>query len=245
MPTFGSLIWTRYRAYIYASVELLTIPVVVWWIKDNITPSQQLNWAAGYMAVFAFAIALTVPVNYITGIKKRFLILGDGAWKVYVPFSPVVPPFIRAAPPLLVNLFGRKVLVPRSELVIVSDIPVDVSGPLPTLGKVKAFSIMLHGEASRRIEYRDGIVLWKGMPLDSSNCEEAIGHFVDPDVALVGEEFGPTAKFEIWGFVHGDRPLFTDPQFMDDFWGLHYLRHPEELEEYLADHPGIVEAVPS
>jgi hypothetical protein len=229
MAGFWAIIVHRYRSYLYLVPALASIPAATWVIKTQAPLDQQLWWAAGYMMVLMMAVVLTVPYNYFIGARKRFFkcIDGFGMEEIDIPFSTTNPPYIRNMPPIEVN----GVLIPRTELVIPTDRPVDVSEILPSVGKARVFGIRFHGLPSQRIEFQNGVVYFRGTPLDSTNTESALGYFVEPDVTLTPAEFGPSAVFEVVFFVHGDRKRYTTPDFMDLFWAQWFKTHPEEAVE--------------
>lgn len=215
--------WARYRYVFYLIPQLGSIPVAILLIKSNVAPTQQLNVAAVYMALFTLAIVLSVPVNYMRGLSKRYWKLIDFPHEVDVPQDGARDPKVIPHTPLQV----MGMVIPRTEILIPSGKDVNVSGPLPSVGKARVFSLMLHGVEANRIKHKDGIVYFEGTPINSTNAEGVLGYFVDPDVAVGDEEFGPSVRFEVVLFLHGDRPLYTDPALMDAFWATVYSTRPE------------------
>jgi len=233
LTSMWSIIWNRYRSYIYLIPALCSIPIMIWFVKTQVPVDDQLWVAAGYMMTMMFAVVLTVPYNIYLAAQKRFLILQDekAPNNVEIPFPSSANLYIREMEPLEVD----GVNVPRTEIIIPLDKPMDVSNisGQESLGKINAVSLRHHGMESKRFSYKDGIVYYRGTPYYSQNCETVLGYFVNPMLSLGTSDFGPTAVFEVVVSVHGDRHVYTDPSFMDHAWANYYKKHPEELEAYV------------
>lgn len=230
MTSMWSIIWNRYRSIIYLILALCTIPVMIWFAKTQVPEGEQLWVAAGYALALMAAIVSTVPITIYEAAQKRFLILMDekAPSSLQIPFPSSANLYIREMDSLEIE----GVRVPRAEVIIPLDKPVDVSGIAgqESLGKINAVGLRFHGMESKRLSYKDGLVYYKGTPFLSQNCETVIGYFVNPMVSLGTSDFGPTAVFEVIISIHGDRHVYTQPYFMDYAWAKYFSRNPEELE---------------
>jgi|GEM_PF-6140339 predicted RNA-binding Zn-ribbon protein involved in translation (DUF1610 family) len=202
---------------------------MIWFAKTQIPEGEQLWVAAGYATAMMAVVVATYPWNVYQAAQRRFLILLDekAPSGVQIPFPSSANLYIREMRSLEVD----GILVPRTEVIIPLDKPMDISGVSgqESLGKINAVSLRFHGLEARRFSYKDGIVYYNGTPYYSQNCEIVLGYFVNPMLTLGTSDFGPTAVFEVVLSIHGDRHVYTDTGFMDRAWAAYGLRHPEEF----------------
>ncbi len=203
---------------------------MIWFDKTQVPIGDQLWMAAFYMLVMMGAVIATYPKNVYDASQKRFLVLMDekAPNDVYIPFPSSANLYIREMDSL--NVEGT--VVPRTEVIIPLDKPMNVSGisGQESLGRINAVALRFHGLEARRFSYKDGVVYYNGTPLLSQNCEKVLGYFVNPMLTLGTSDFGPTAVFEVVLSVHGDRRVYTDTAFVDRAWAYYFRKHPEELE---------------